>query len=94
VNSSNASGGGRGTPHEAFEEVTERETRVTGQPPRMRMPVMSQPTLHTGRIRLVPLADEHLEYEVELDSDPERASDSLRSGYVRICGVLVAPGRC
>jgi RimJ/RimL family protein N-acetyltransferase len=35
------------------------------------MPVMSQPTLHTGRIRLVPLADEHLEYEVELDSDPE-----------------------
>lgn len=32
---------------------------------------MSQPTLHTGRIRLVPLADEHLEYEVELDSDPE-----------------------
>jgi RimJ/RimL family protein N-acetyltransferase len=35
------------------------------------MPVMSQPTLHTGRIRLVPLADEHLEYEIELDSDPE-----------------------
>jgi RimJ/RimL family protein N-acetyltransferase len=35
------------------------------------MPIMSQPTLHTGRIRLVPLADEHLEYEVELDSDPE-----------------------
>lgn len=32
---------------------------------------MAQPTLYTGRIRLVPLADEHLEYEVELDSDPE-----------------------
>jgi RimJ/RimL family protein N-acetyltransferase len=32
---------------------------------------MSQPTLHTRRIRLVPLADEHFEYEVELDSDPE-----------------------
>jgi len=32
---------------------------------------MSQPMLDTGRIRLVPLADEHLEYEVELDSDPE-----------------------
>jgi RimJ/RimL family protein N-acetyltransferase len=33
--------------------------------------VMSQATLQTGRIRLVPLSDEHLEYEVELDSDPE-----------------------
>jgi RimJ/RimL family protein N-acetyltransferase len=32
---------------------------------------MSRPTLNTRRIRLVPLADEHLEYEVELDSDPE-----------------------
>lgn len=32
---------------------------------------MTQPTLHTERLRLVPLADEHLELEVELDSDPE-----------------------
>jgi RimJ/RimL family protein N-acetyltransferase len=32
---------------------------------------MSQATLHTDRIRLVPLSDEHLEHEVELDSDPE-----------------------
>jgi RimJ/RimL family protein N-acetyltransferase len=32
---------------------------------------MSQATLHTSRIRLVPLADDHLEHEVELDSDPE-----------------------
>jgi RimJ/RimL family protein N-acetyltransferase len=32
---------------------------------------MTQPTLKTERIRLVPLADEHLELEVELDSDPE-----------------------
>jgi RimJ/RimL family protein N-acetyltransferase len=32
---------------------------------------MSQSTLHTRRIRLVPLADEHLEHEIELDSDPE-----------------------
>jgi RimJ/RimL family protein N-acetyltransferase len=32
---------------------------------------MSQATLRTSRIRLIPLADEHLEYEVELDSDPE-----------------------
>jgi RimJ/RimL family protein N-acetyltransferase len=32
---------------------------------------MPQATLRTSRIRLVPLADEHLEYEVELDSDPE-----------------------
>ncbi|GAA3443806.1 GNAT family N-acetyltransferase [Planomonospora venezuelensis] len=32
---------------------------------------MSQATLRTGRIRLVPLSDEHLEHEVELDADPE-----------------------
>jgi RimJ/RimL family protein N-acetyltransferase len=30
-----------------------------------------QPTLHTERLTLVPLADEHLEWEVELDADPE-----------------------
>jgi RimJ/RimL family protein N-acetyltransferase len=29
------------------------------------------PTLHTPRLTLVPLADEHLELEYELDSDPE-----------------------
>jgi hypothetical protein len=28
-------------------------------------------TLQTKRITSVPLADEHLEWEVELDSDPE-----------------------
>lgn len=32
---------------------------------------MSQETLRTCRINLVPLSDEHLEHEVELDSDPE-----------------------
>ncbi|HVU92806.1 MAG TPA: GNAT family N-acetyltransferase [Jatrophihabitans sp.] len=32
---------------------------------------MSQPTLRTARITLVPLAEEHLEHEVELDSRPE-----------------------
>lgn len=32
---------------------------------------MPQRTLRTRRITLVPLADEHLEWEVELDSDPE-----------------------
>jgi RimJ/RimL family protein N-acetyltransferase len=32
---------------------------------------MPQKTLQTERITLVPLADEHLEWEVELDSDPE-----------------------
>ncbi|HWS36098.1 MAG TPA: GNAT family N-acetyltransferase [Actinoplanes sp.] len=32
---------------------------------------MPQPVLHTERLRLVPLADEHLELEVELDADPE-----------------------
>jgi RimJ/RimL family protein N-acetyltransferase len=32
---------------------------------------MPQRTLHTGRLALMPLADEHLDWEVELDSDPE-----------------------
>jgi RimJ/RimL family protein N-acetyltransferase len=32
---------------------------------------MAQPTLYTERLRLVPLTDDHLELEVELDSDPE-----------------------
>lgn len=32
---------------------------------------VTQSPLHTERIRLVPLTDEHLEWEVELDSDPE-----------------------
>ena len=32
---------------------------------------MPQQTLQTARLTLVPLADEHLEWEVELDSDPE-----------------------
>lgn len=32
---------------------------------------MSQATLRTDRIDLVPLSDEHLDYEVALDSDPE-----------------------
>jgi RimJ/RimL family protein N-acetyltransferase len=32
---------------------------------------MTQPTLRTERIVLVPLAEEHLDLEVELDSDPE-----------------------
>jgi RimJ/RimL family protein N-acetyltransferase len=32
---------------------------------------MAQPTLHTDRLLLVPLGDEHLAFEAELDSDPE-----------------------
>ena len=36
---------------------------------------MCQATLLTGRLRLVPLSGEHLEYEVELDADPR--SDAL-----------------
>lgn len=32
---------------------------------------MTQSTLRTDRLSLVPLAEEHLEHEVELDSDPE-----------------------
>src|SRR5262245_20991292 len=30
-----------------------------------------QKTLHIARLMLLPLADEHLEWEVKLDSDPE-----------------------
>jgi RimJ/RimL family protein N-acetyltransferase len=32
---------------------------------------MAQPTLCTERLLLVPLTDEHLRFEIELDSDPE-----------------------
>jgi RimJ/RimL family protein N-acetyltransferase len=32
---------------------------------------MAQPTLRTRRLTLVPLADEHFELEIELDSDPD-----------------------
>ena len=32
---------------------------------------MGQAVLRTARLQLVPLADEHLEHEVELDADPE-----------------------
>jgi len=32
---------------------------------------MGQAMLRTDRIHLVPLSDEHLEHEVELDADPE-----------------------
>lgn len=32
---------------------------------------MAQPILHTERLRLEPLGDEHLECEIALDSDPE-----------------------
>jgi RimJ/RimL family protein N-acetyltransferase len=32
---------------------------------------VSRPTLRTARIELVPLTDDHLELEVQLDSDPE-----------------------
>jgi RimJ/RimL family protein N-acetyltransferase len=53
---------------------------------------MPQQTLHAERITLVPLADEHLEWEVELDSDPEvmrylsgRVStrDEVEAGHAR-----------
>ena len=40
---------------------------------------MERPTLRTARIEVVPLADEHLEFEVQLDSDP----DVLRYLYGR-----------
>jgi RimJ/RimL family protein N-acetyltransferase len=36
---------------------------------------VARPTLHTGRLKLTPLNAEHLELEVELDSDPEVLRD-------------------
>jgi RimJ/RimL family protein N-acetyltransferase len=53
---------------------------------------MPQRALHTRRLALVPLADDHLEWELELDSDPEvmrylsgRAStrEEVESGHGR-----------
>jgi RimJ/RimL family protein N-acetyltransferase len=53
---------------------------------------MPQQALRTERLTLVPLADEHLEWEVELDSDPEvmrylsgRAStrEEVEAGHAR-----------
>jgi RimJ/RimL family protein N-acetyltransferase len=53
---------------------------------------MPQQTLYTERITLLPLADEHFEWEVELDSDPEvmrylsgRAStrEEVEAGHTR-----------
>lgn len=35
------------------------------------MTVMAQATLRTAHIQLVPLSEEHLDFEVELDADPE-----------------------
>ncbi|MBO3741738.1 GNAT family N-acetyltransferase [Actinoplanes flavus] len=35
------------------------------------MPVVTQATLQTPRIQLVPLSDDHLEGEIELDADPQ-----------------------
>ncbi|PZG05774.1 GNAT family N-acetyltransferase [Micromonospora craterilacus] len=52
---------------------------------------MAQATLRTPRILLVPLADEHLAHEVELDADPEvmrylgpaRSADEVRVVHER-----------
>ncbi len=43
---------------------------LPGREPAKLRPV-AQLTLHTERLGLVPLADGHLEFEIELDSDPE-----------------------
>lgn len=55
---------------------------------------MTQAALQTDRIRLVPLSEEHLEYEVELDSDPE-VMRYLGSGRARTREEVEAlhPGR-
>lgn len=47
---------------------------------------VAQPTLYTERLRLVPLADEHLDFEVALDGDPEvmRYIDGHASATARV----------
>ncbi len=44
---------------------------------------MNLQTLHTERLTLVPLADEHLEWEIELDADPEVMRFLVGLTYVR-----------
>lgn len=53
---------------------------------------MPQPTLRTARLLLVPLADRHIELEVQLDSDPEvlryidgraRSRDEVTASHAR-----------
>ncbi|HEY0166294.1 MAG TPA: GNAT family N-acetyltransferase [Jatrophihabitans sp.] len=63
----------------------------------------SQATLRTRRLSLVPLAEEHLDYEVELDSDPEvmrylgngtarTRADVLRYHRARLAAAELVPG--
>ncbi len=44
---------------------------MTGTPLAGENAAMAQATLRTERILLVPLSDDHLEHEIELDADPE-----------------------
>jgi RimJ/RimL family protein N-acetyltransferase len=44
---------------------------VSREPERGRSDVVRQKVLQTARIELIPLADDHFDFELELDSDPE-----------------------
>ncbi|MBL7631536.1 GNAT family N-acetyltransferase [Frankia nepalensis] len=64
---------------------------------------MPQARLRTARLELVPLADEHLPYEIELDSDPEvmryiapraRTADEVRQRHqIRLALAAQGDGR-
>lgn len=65
---------------------------------RCRLPDVAQPVLTTERLVLVPLGDEHVDLEIDLDSDPEvlrylfprpRTADEVRARHVE----RVAEGR-
>ena len=65
------------------------------------MAAMVQATLRTERIELVPLAEEHLAFEVELDADPEvmrylgppRSADEVRRVHEqRLAAAWQVPG--
>lgn len=62
---------------------------------------MTQPTLKTDRLTLAPLSEEHLELEVELDSDPEvmryitgraHSRAEVEQSHRRRCAASQVPG--
>ena len=57
------------------------------------MDAVTRPVLHTSRLRLEPLGDQHLDHLVELDSDPEVMRFLTGRGRTRSEVVALQPGR-
>jgi RimJ/RimL family protein N-acetyltransferase len=64
-------GWSRCSPQRPHSRLFAKEMRVIGQRVVRETAAVSQATMQTSRIRLAPLSDEHLEHEIELDSDLE-----------------------